>query len=82
MANEHLLSDKRQLMILAMADCSMNTSAVARELCMSRTAVIDNLAQIKKITGKDPMKFFELYDLVLLVKAERLRAALEGVNNG
>lgn len=82
MANEHLLSDKRQLMILAMADSSMNTSAVARELCMSRTAVIDNLAQIKKITGKDPMKFFELYDLVLLVKAERLRAALEGVNNG
>lgn len=79
MANEHLLSDKRKLMLLALADNSMNISAVARELCMSRTTVIDNLAQIKKITGMDPMKFFELYDLVLWVKKERLKAA---VNDG
>ena len=71
MANSNLLSETRMNIILSLADHRMLASEVARDLYMHRNTVIYNIGRIREITGKDPLNFYDLHDLVLLVKAER-----------
>lgn len=78
MANEKQLSELRQNIIIALADNRMNLSKTARQMYMSRNAAVYHLEQIKKITGKDPLDFYQLYDLALCVKAERIKGDLDG----
>jgi carbohydrate diacid regulator len=64
------LSEDRCKIILYLADNKMNVSAVARQLYMHRNTVDYHIRRIKQITGKDPLNFYDLYILVLLVKEE------------
>lgn len=71
MAGKNVLTEIRVKIILALADNSLQISEVARKLYMHRNTVIYNIGRIRDITGKDPMNFYDLHDLVMLVKAER-----------
>ena len=73
MANKKPLSDNRCKIILALAENKMNVSEVSRQLYMHRNTVAYQIERIKQLTGKDPLNFYDLYDLVLYVKAERFR---------
>lgn len=65
------LSKVQQDVILALADCNMNVCETARKLYRCRSGVVYNLNRIKKLTGKDPLNFYDLCHLVLWVKEER-----------
>ena len=54
--------------IIMMADHSMNVCEVSRELFMHRNTVNYHLNNVKRQTGLDPRRF---YDLVELVKMAR-----------
>lgn len=54
--------------VLALADCSMRAAAAARQLYMDHTTVLYHIKIIKSITGKDPMNFYDLGELVAMVK--------------
>lgn len=51
--------------IRTMADCNMRVSAVARRLDFHRNSIVYHIERIKGETGLDPMRF---YDLVQLIK--------------
>ena len=73
MANEPVLSELRCKIILTLADCKMNVAEVSRKLYMHRNTAAYQIERIKKLTGKDPLNFYDLHDLVLYAKAERNR---------
>lgn len=77
MENE-ILSRKRCDVILALAECRMNPSDASRMLGIHRNTVIYQIGRIKQLTGKDPLCFYDLHDLVQYVKAESQRAKIEG----
>ena len=54
--------------ILALADNNMNVVETARVLFMHRNNVVYHIGKVKKRTGLDPTKF---YDLVKLVRIAR-----------
>lgn len=54
--------------VLAMADNRMRVTEAAKELFMHYSTVIYHIKLIKAITGKDPMNFYDLIDLVKLAK--------------
>lgn len=57
--------------ILALADCSMRAASAARKLYIDHATVLYHMKLIKLITGKDPKKFYDLADLVAMVKGEK-----------
>ena len=57
--------------VLALADCQMRAAAAARKLYMDHTSVLYHIKVIKNITGKDPMNFYDLCELVGMVKGAR-----------
>ena len=71
MSCDNHLSEVRKDIILSLANHNMNESKVARELFMHRNTVVYNIKRIHQITGKDPMNFYDLHDLVRLVNEER-----------
>ena len=62
------LSQDQHEVILALADNGMKVSEVARKLYASRQSIDKHIARIREITGKDPLNFYDLYDLLLFVK--------------
>lgn len=54
--------------ILALADHNMNETQTAKDLYMHRNTVIYRLRKVKKLTGLDPMNFYDLCKLVEMVK--------------
>lgn len=50
--------------VQALANNRMRVSEAARALHMDRSTVLYHLGMIKAITGKDPMNFYDLVDLV------------------
>lgn len=54
--------------VIALADCKMRIAAAARKLYMDYSTVRYHIGIIKNITGKDPRNFYDLADLVQLVK--------------
>lgn len=54
--------------IVALADCRMNVSEAARQLYAHRNTVAYHIRRIKKITGKDPLNFYDLCDLMKAVR--------------
>ena len=77
MANEKPLSEYRCKIILALAESKMNVSEVARRLYMCRGTVDYQINKIRQLTGKDPLNFYDLYELTLCAKAERTRKWIE-----
>jgi carbohydrate diacid regulator len=69
-----MIMDERGVeIILSLADNNMNETKTARELFMHRNTVIYHLRKVKKLTGLDPMNFYDLCKLV-----ERVRERREG----
>ena len=50
--------------ILLLAKHDMNVTEVGRELFYHRTTVLHHIAQVEKATGKNPLKFYDLADLI------------------
>lgn len=63
-----MLSEMQFQIILALADNGMNVSEASRKLFTHRNNVAYHIGRIAKITGKDPLNFYDLYDLVLFAK--------------
>ena len=68
MSKKDQMTPVRCEIVLALADCAMNANAAAKQMYMSRSTVNYNIKIIKAITGKDPRNFYNLYDLVQMVK--------------
>lgn len=58
------MSDIDAQIILALAACDMNVSAVAEKLFMHRNTVVYHLEKVHKATGANPRKFYDLITLV------------------
>lgn len=70
MSRKDEITPMRCKVILALADCNMRANAAARKLFLDHSAVLYHIKLIKKITGKDPRKFYDLVELVYMVKGE------------
>ena len=64
MANKKALTDDEIDIIRRMAAWNMNVSAVGKNLFISRTATVYRLNRIKKKTGRDPRRFYDLVELL------------------
>ena len=62
------MTPTRCKVVLAMADNRMRVTEAAKALYMNHTTVLYHIKLIKAITGKDPMNFYDLIDLVELAK--------------
>lgn len=65
------LTDRQKEIILAMADCSLNASTVAKKLYMDRSSVTYHISQIEQKAQLDPRNFWDLIKLVEMVKGEQ-----------
>ena len=63
-----MLNVKKKVIILAMAEFSMNESEAARHLGVHRNTVVYQCEQIFKKTGLNPNNFYDLVKLVDMVK--------------
>lgn len=66
------MTPMRCKVVLALADCNMRANAAARKLYLDHSAVLYHVKIIKNITGKDPRNFYDLVDLVEMVKEEKI----------
>lgn len=62
------LNDQDRKIVLAIAENNMNILAASRTLYMHRNTVIFHMEKIKRTTGLDPRKFYDLVELVELSK--------------
>lgn len=58
------LDEIDKTLIFSLAKNNMNVSEVSRKLFMHRNTVVYNLERIKRLTGLNPMSFFDLVELV------------------
>jgi carbohydrate diacid regulator len=58
------MDDLDYKIIVLLAECRMNVMEVSRRVYMHRNTVVYRLRKIRKITGKDPLNFYDLHDLV------------------
>ena len=58
------MTAKQAEIILAYAECNMNTVAAGRKVYMSEGSVSYHLTQIRKQTGLNPKRFYDLCRLV------------------
>ena len=68
------MTEKQAEIILAYADCNMNAVAAGRMIYMSEANVSYHLTKIRKQTGRNPKRFFDLCYLVGIA-AQRLGGA-------
>lgn len=54
--------------ILALADAGMNIAETARNLYAHRNTVVNRINKIARKTKLDPLNFYELHELVQMVK--------------
>ena len=62
----------RRAIILTLADCRMRANAAAKKLHLDHSSVLYHIKIIKNITGKDARNFYDLVELVQMVKEERI----------
>lgn len=62
------LTPVRCKIILALAGNSMRVNRAAQAIYMDHSTVLYHLKLIKAITGKNPMNFYDLIDLVRMVR--------------
>jgi DNA-binding PucR family transcriptional regulator len=71
--------------IVALADNQMNVSEAAREIFMHRNTVKYHIRKIYKLTGKDPLDFYDMCELLPVAQqmlngiSERTRNALYAI---
>lgn len=56
--------------ILLLADNSMRATETAYALNMHRNSILYRIGKIKRITGLDPMNFYDLHKLVEMARKE------------
>ena len=66
--NDFVLTDKQREVVLAFADCGMNVSKASKKIFRDRNTVLYHVKRIREATGKDPMNFYDLVELVEGVK--------------
>ena len=64
------MTERDKEIIIALADCNMNESEVARRLYLHRNGVVYHLNSVKKKTGLDPTNFYDLVKLGGIVRGE------------
>jgi sugar diacid utilization regulator len=62
------LTPVRCRIILALAGNSMRVNRAAQAIEMDHSTILYHLKWIKAITGKDPMNFYDLIDLVRMAR--------------
>ena len=62
------LTDLEKRIVLNFARCNMSITKTAQKMNYARNSVAYHLRQVKRKTGRDPKKFYELASLVLIVK--------------
>ena len=68
-ASGEAMTEAMAEVIVALADCGFNKCDVARKLFLHRNAVDYRIQRIREKTGKDPMNFYDLCDLLPAAKA-------------
>lgn len=56
--------------VLTLADNRMQVATTARKLCYHKNTVTYHINKIKKLTGLDPLNFYDLIKLVKQAKEE------------
>ena len=56
--------------ILLLADNNMRATETAYALNLHRNSILYRIGKIKKITGLDPMNFYDLHTLVKMARRE------------
>ena len=64
-----VLDEKKKAIIQAIAACNLNVSKAAKKLNYHRNSVVYHVEQIEKKTGLDPLRF---YDMIELLKENKL----------
>ena len=64
---EHFDSRDAEI-LLTLAKCRMNVSETARQMYMHRNTVQYHLNKVYRLTGKNPLDFYQLHDLVRLAR--------------
>ena len=72
MSKKDQMTPVRCEIVLALADCAMNANAAAKKIYMNHSTVQYHIKIIKAVTGKNPRNFYDLYDLVQMVKEAKL----------
>ena len=58
------MNDLEARIILVMADCDMKITEVAKVMYVHRNTVVYHIDKIKRKTGLNPTKFYDLCELV------------------
>ena len=58
------MTECQKEILLALAACSLNVSAVSRKLRLHRNTVTYQVEKIKRETGLDPLNFYQLVELL------------------
>lgn len=64
------LNDFDREVVLALAANNMNVCETARQLPAHRNTVVYHANKVKKLTGLDPLNFYDLHTLVQRIKKE------------
>ena len=72
------MDDRDLCVIIALAECNMKVSDASRILGVHRNTVTYHLEKIKRITGLDPLSF---YDLVKLLGIDPEEKEVKGCRN-
>lgn len=67
-----MLTDVDKEVILAYADCNMNTYHAAKKIYLHRNTIMHHLKKVRRLTGLDPLNFYDLHKLVAMVREEHL----------
>jgi carbohydrate diacid regulator len=62
------LTDLDIQVVLAFAENNMNASKTSKSLFFHRNTVIYHLDKVKRNTGLDPFRFYDLMELILCLK--------------
>lgn len=64
------ISNREKDVIFALAENKLNVSEVARKLFLNRNTVLYHVGEIKRISGFNPLDFYDLQKLIERVKAD------------
>lgn len=67
-----VLTEQDRAIIRELAEQDMNVSSAARELGLSPESVRWTVSRIARVTGLDPRKFYDLCELLDLLREGRL----------
>mgnify|MGYP003466097130 CR=1 FL=1 len=62
------LDERDAKIILGLADSQMNVSEVGRQLFMHRNTIVYHIDKIRKVTGLNPLNFYDLFKLTYVAR--------------